>query len=385
MLRHKSSILKLAIFWVTLEVTCFLAAQTYFALGFSVIKDRCENNTYTCRTVIQPHPYAGYSRLDSGHASDFGPEGFNFIKKLPLQREEGVRYIGVFGGSVADNFCSYFQTEAPELRNYFASHYRVAAQKIQFKCLSNTGYKQPQQMVLATLYARELDFVLNIEGYNEITNQVIPGYPNHFPDPNLAAYIYFSKDTAIPEQVIGALLVKPYEWSMRPAAIPLPSIRFTQILVNQLAWYWATTFNREAQNGSTEVEAETIARRNRTDWVRYARLNMTYLKSLNRDFLLVAQPYLPLKTSKSPAELAIVEQRRAYLTAAQLAAYTSAIHELSTSEYKRYLFDSTGVFEGVQDGVFQDFCHFKEDGRGREIFTSKLIDRLRLYFASAKK
>lgn len=379
-------LLKLAAFWLVLELTSFLAAQAYFAAGFKIITDNCEKNTFTCRTVIQPHPYAGFSRLDRSEQSVYGEEGFAFVQKLPIQREAGAHYIGIFGASVAEDFCFYFEREAPELRNYFASHYQVAPEKIKFACFANSGYKQPQQMILASLYAQELDFALNLEGCSEISNTVMDGYPNQYPDPNLAAYIYFAKSSSQFEQTVGALLVKPYEWSQVPAQIPLPSIRVAQIMVNKLTWYWATTMHREGRNGKDEAESTQIAEQNRGDWMRYARLNMTFLKSLKKDFLYIVQPYLPLKSAKSAAEQALIEERRGDLLNPHLKAFQKARAELdSWTEFKRNFFDSTDIFEGVQDGVFRDFCHLKRDGKGREIFTRKLIDRLRFYFASTQK
>ncbi|MCC7405527.1 MAG: hypothetical protein IT288_14105, partial [Bdellovibrionales bacterium] len=114
------------------------------------------------------HPYLGFRNpyslkdLETIQANNKPPEEF---------------WIGVFGGSVAEGFVadqgvrSLFESQLKDLPS-------VAGRKIRVLELANGGYKQPQQLILYTLYGEKLDLVINLEGVNE-TSDFMLGH--HFP------------------------------------------------------------------------------------------------------------------------------------------------------------------------------------------------------------
>lgn len=95
--------------------------------------------------------------------------GFFSTHDYPYQRRGPEEYIiGVFGGSVAQ----WFALQGSEvLQECLAQAPQFTGRKITVLNFGQGGYKQPQQlMVLAHLLSlgQELDFVLNIDGFNEI-------------------------------------------------------------------------------------------------------------------------------------------------------------------------------------------------------------------------
>jgi hypothetical protein len=113
------------------------------------------------------HPFFGYTyKENSNNTNNYG---FNCPYDYPLARENKNWYIiGVFGGSVADNFYregTERLTAALKRNPYFAD------KEIIYLDYAIGGYKQPQQLQILTYFlsiGQPLDMVINIDGFNEV-------------------------------------------------------------------------------------------------------------------------------------------------------------------------------------------------------------------------
>jgi len=116
------------------------------------------------------HPYLGFVQ----HAElnpNTSPQGFPMYDPLPVSRAPGRLVVGVLGGSFAAGF-------SLDARDLLVTALKPLGREVVVVNLAVGGYKQPQQL-LALAWALSLgsqfDFVLNIDGFNEV---VLPVFDN---------------------------------------------------------------------------------------------------------------------------------------------------------------------------------------------------------------
>lgn len=126
--------------------------------------------------VERLHPFFGYVLKQGAFSKeDLGlkvnSQGFFSLYDYPfIKTDENQFVIGVFGGSVANNFVideyvskrfSEKLNKAPEFSN----------KKIVVLNFANGGYKQPQQLLILSYFlalGQKFDLVVNIDGFNEV-------------------------------------------------------------------------------------------------------------------------------------------------------------------------------------------------------------------------
>jgi hypothetical protein len=115
-------------------------------------------------------------------ANDYG---FFSPYEYPYSADNNPYIIAVFGGSVAQ----WFSLQSSEtLIKAFEAHAQVGERPIKLINFAQGGYKQPQQLQALTYFlskGQSFDFVVNIDGFNEvalahinIANKVDPALPN---------------------------------------------------------------------------------------------------------------------------------------------------------------------------------------------------------------
>ncbi|MGD2084695.1 MAG: hypothetical protein PVH61_00790 [Candidatus Aminicenantes bacterium] len=113
------------------------------------------------------HPFFGYTYKEN--LKNTNNYGFNCPYDYPLEKEKKNWYIiGVFGGSVADNF---YREGTERLTEKLKRHAYFADKEIIYLNYAIGGYKQPQQMQILTYFlsiGQQWDIVINIDGFNEI-------------------------------------------------------------------------------------------------------------------------------------------------------------------------------------------------------------------------
>lgn len=113
------------------------------------------------------HPFFGYTYKPGQKKTN--NYGFNCPHNYPLKREqENWYFIGIFGGSVADDF---YRDGTERLTADLQRHPYFAEKEIIYLNYAAGGYKQPQQMQALTYFlavGQELDLVINIDGFNEM-------------------------------------------------------------------------------------------------------------------------------------------------------------------------------------------------------------------------
>jgi hypothetical protein len=114
------------------------------------------------------HPYFGPI-----HRPGVRPEtnniGFGSPHRYPVARASNRQMlIGIFGGSVARQFCD---RGAGRLVAAVRRGAKFAERDIVPLCFAHEGYKQPQQLLVLAYFlsiGQELDLAINIDGFNEV-------------------------------------------------------------------------------------------------------------------------------------------------------------------------------------------------------------------------
>lgn len=139
---------------------------------------------------LTPHPYFGYVMTQDGTAAN--NHGFNDPEPFPYRKKSKDDFvISVLGGSVALGWAGWIQNFGKE---FFVSELKkkvpsLASRNIVILDMSMGGYKQPQQLNIASYFLDSVDLFINLEGHNELnafTNQ--PVFPVEFP---IGAYLTF--------------------------------------------------------------------------------------------------------------------------------------------------------------------------------------------------
>ncbi|MEG5036819.1 hypothetical protein [Microcoleus sp. AT3-D2] len=126
--------------------------------------------------VERLHPLFGYVLKQGAFTNEklklkVNKHGFFSLYEYPfIKANKNQVIIGVFGGSVANNFVvdEYINRR---LSNKLKAYPEFANKEIFVLNFGNGGYKQPQQLLVLNYFlalGQELDLVINIDGFNEV-------------------------------------------------------------------------------------------------------------------------------------------------------------------------------------------------------------------------
>ena len=126
--------------------------------------------------VERLHPFFGYVLKQGAFTNEklklkVNKHGFFSLYEYPFIKTNKKQFIiGVFGGSVANNF-AVDEYKNQRLSKKLQSYPEFADREIVVLNFGNGGYKQPQQLLILNYFlalGQELDLVINIDGFNEV-------------------------------------------------------------------------------------------------------------------------------------------------------------------------------------------------------------------------
>lgn len=150
------------------------------------------------------HPYLGYLREDGDPNAVPGQDFILGKKPLVTTPAKNEIIVGIFGGSVAEQFSRY---GSGALRSILARDARFANKNVTIFTAAVGGYKQPQQLMALNYYltlGQHFDVIINIDGFNEIAGPptangpkgVNPSFPSgwyhiadRLPDTQMLRYV----------------------------------------------------------------------------------------------------------------------------------------------------------------------------------------------------
>ncbi|MEG4812627.1 hypothetical protein QUA82_34465 [Microcoleus sp. F8-D3] len=126
--------------------------------------------------VERLHPLFGYVLKKGAFTNEklklkVNKHGFFSLYEYPFIKTNKNQFIiGVFGGSVANNF-AVDEYVTRRLSDKLKTYPEYANKEIIVLNFGNGGYKQPQQLLILNYFlalGQELDLVINIDGFNEV-------------------------------------------------------------------------------------------------------------------------------------------------------------------------------------------------------------------------
>ena len=126
--------------------------------------------------VERLHPLFGYVLKQGAFTNEklklkVNKHGFFSLYEYPfVKSNKNQVIIGVFGGSVANNF-AVDEYVTKRLSNKLKAYPEFANKEIIVLNFGNGGYKQPQQLLILNYFlalGQELNLVINIDGFNEV-------------------------------------------------------------------------------------------------------------------------------------------------------------------------------------------------------------------------
>ena len=157
---------------LTFQAGEYIGARTRFARRTNAFVTDLIGTRSECRYIdtLYPHPYLGFVHhgnppcglTDVNNIGLLGPD-------FPTIRPTDTYTILVTGGSVASQLAQPFGGRGPYLERMLNERYQSPTGKPFLVLDGGDGaWKQPQQLILFTLYVDAVDAVVTLDGFNEV-------------------------------------------------------------------------------------------------------------------------------------------------------------------------------------------------------------------------
>ncbi len=377
------------------------------------------NPTTTDETILERlHPFFGYVLKPNLPLNlEFSTRVFNvnnlgfpadydypFIRQNPNQV-----IIGVFGGSVASNFSMYEienQVLAKTLKEKIPE---LANKEIIILPFALGGYKQPQQLLILNYIlslGQEFDFVINIDGFNEVALSNLNYQENIALSMPSVQHLLPLRDVASnnlgPDELIAIANIVENREQLRTGQEKLQQSQFASTYLFRLVSTQAAARNyqenlmefekirgQKAQNPQQDfilrienareaVDVDTAFNRMAELWANSSRLMKESLENQNSLYFHFIQPnqYYPTGRSFSEAErsLAIIDNHP-YQVGVQKGypVLLETVEQLKRENIP--IFNATEIFDNVNEIVYIDSCcHYNQ--AGNQVFANYIADSI---------
>lgn len=294
---------------------------------------------------ITPHPLFGYV-LD--RTARPGPRhGFEESEELPYRRKRDEFVIAVLGGSVAMDWGRWVQNSkffSDDLREKLPA---LKGRPIKWLNLALGGYKQPQQLQVATHYLDSADLFLNLEGYNEL---MVP----------------LMQPAFSVESHAGSPLFQSPGLSFSRLLLNCGNLKSPLALFDVLAHACLRFYLRRKQNELAAYPASAYEKRVRESirvWEESALRQYRMLRAAGKRSVILLQPNLFLPGSKplSGEERRLIAQADFIQKARLYSRLPEVVLRLKRKGVNAY--DLTMVFSKSQDAIYLDSCcHVNDEG-----------------------
>ena len=334
-------------------------------------------------TPLRRHPLYGYIKGSPYHGTQ---------ETSPRQRQEDPVVIGFLGGSVAYQVHSYLERA---LRRWFAVNRRPPPALLNWAA---GGASQPEQTMLVVntlLLGGEVDFIINLDGVNEIINGARHRKRGHFPFfPHQWRFqVGLTAEEVLLAGRIGVLrreqarLAAVRETSpLRRSALFGLMNRYRQESVaaeiirrnhELAATQSAYNLEKHGPRSWMETEDETLAAAARL-WYRSSLMLARLAELAGAEYYHFLQPnqYAPEARPLSPEERDIAYKPDGATGAFLTKGYPllTRVHQDLPKQGINY-FDLTGIFAGHPEILYiDDCCHLND--RGNELLAAAMVQRM---------
>ncbi len=133
------------------------------------------NQTYL--ETLYPHPYLAHVHRPSRGFNNVGLFGPDF----PMLRDNDKFVILFTGGSVASQFVEPHDDGSKYLEDILNRRYDFNGREVLILNGADGAWKQPQQLIIMSLYSDVIDAVVTLDGFNEHFSIKNPDYRLEYP------------------------------------------------------------------------------------------------------------------------------------------------------------------------------------------------------------
>ncbi len=321
-----------------------------------------------------PHPFFGYSRPLTQENQSLETLVYGFVERPELwnlEKQPDTLYVGIFGGSVATQ-AHYFEEKNNVFKNNL-NRLLKRSKKIKILNFAYSGYRQPQQFVIASFFLDKLDVSINIEGVNEAHPRASSIYPPYFPT-SLVSGLYFSNDHYETKRKQLHLFSDYLEISQKQKALQNYGAGFSvvsTILKTQILKRWQRIFltlqeiNKPRDGLWKSAHSSQLKKTNLQLWSKFIRQQETMARSLNVTSIYALQPapYLVEKilTAEELGFLAKTDTNELNERKTNYLLLHKKARELQQAGLP--VINLASIFKNTAESVFtDDCCHLNDKG-----------------------
>lgn len=175
--------------FVTVLFLVEASSQIYVRTFRSDLKNQKDREDYFRLNMVQDwderfrtSPFFGYVLENENNY------GFQTSENFPIKRNKDSFVIAIIGGSVANNFSTFIDKD-PKVKDLFKKNVpRLANKDIQFINFAIPGYKQPQQYFVLSYFIDQIDYLIQLDGWNEAWVRTSHQFPADYPA--FSEYLY---------------------------------------------------------------------------------------------------------------------------------------------------------------------------------------------------
>ncbi len=322
------------------------------------------------------HPYLGYTFYPSPEIG-FNRDGFRDF--TDFQKINSANFvIGIFGGSVASEFArSLSDKDAASLLGKLSEINPIFHNfpNIKFLNFAISAYKQPQQFIAATLFSKNINFSINIDGYNEIVTSNGLEYPTLFPQYSPLLYSkndvylkkYFMLQEAINNRLNFTLQIKESKLLSKSKLVHLFWKSYLKLSKHKEKEIYLNLKKHKVANSNYYSPKDyNHARSNKANvWKEYIKKQYDFLNSQKIPSLFFLQPNQYVKNSKKYSN----EELQKFIFTSNKNVFVSKEYEnlkkitLNFNQSGLPIFDLTKIFSNTKATTYRDnICHLNKLG-----------------------
>jgi len=315
------------------------------------------------------HPYFGF--IANRQRASVNSAGFHSQFTYPYHRQPGDYVIGVFGGSVAENFVTgggvSDLTEA--LRKSMPA---LKEKNLIVLNMAGGASKQPQSYLIASFYAGMFDMTINLDGFNEVTFDANwRNYPSYYPQ---FSSFFFPADSLKNLNLHLAIVLNSWRftivsWAQGNSSI-FSSGGLTMVAaaavgaVNRITFYLYDEWSTHPEYLPT-LSKEQFANEAVENWRNFTHKQAKLMAAWNTKSFFFIQPNLHNPNSKPLSELEKAKASLGYATRLDVGAQYEKLEEARAqlAREKLKVFNLSEIFKDVTETVYIDSCcHLNELG-----------------------
>lgn len=292
------------------------------------------------------HPFLGFTDQD-----------INLSNQFLKENDSSVYSVGIFGGSVAKQFCHY-----EEEFGYLKKRVSDVSGPSEIICFASGATRQPQQFITYQLYGGHLDFTIFIEGANETQGIVRKRGAPEWPDNHI---FYVGENVSIKNSanvLITTVISKFFHWGASNEDTKINFFKVLKSLAVRLGVALKLYNDKRFLNlpSNSPVSSEVLEKVWETSLIKLD-------KAVQNQTIVIIQPFPQFKLNLTHNEKRYLEE----VEGLRFQDIQSSISRISSIDFQNLkLISMHDLFKDELAEVFIDYIHL--NNKGLQALTSNL-------------